>query len=53
MIEDKELLELQNIINEKKKHTLLDKIFESKKIDTLLKKFNISIIKYTKNYLLN
>lgn len=38
MIEDKELLELENIIQENKKHTLLDKIFESKKIDTFIRK---------------
>ena len=38
MIEDKELLELENIIQENKKQTLLDKIFESKKIDTFIRK---------------
>ena len=38
MIEDKELLELEDIIKENKKHTILDKIFESKKIDTIIRK---------------
>ena len=38
MIEDKELLELEDIIQENKKHTLLDKVFESKKIDTFIRK---------------
>ena len=38
MIEDKDLLELEDIIQENKKHTLLDKIFESKKIDVIIKK---------------
>ncbi len=38
MIEDKELLELEGIIQENKKHTLLDKVFESKKIDVIIKK---------------
>ena len=38
MIEDKELLELEDIIKENKKHTLLDKIFESKRIDAIIRK---------------
>ena len=38
MIEDKDLLELEGIIQENKKHTLLDKVFESKKIDVIIKK---------------
>ena len=38
MIEDKDLLELEDIIQENKKHTLLDKVFESKKIDVIIKK---------------